>query len=74
MNGASEASVVEALDWLRDVGWSTASGRDSAPDGEAAEREDYAEAHLPQRLRSAIERLNPGLPAAAQEDACRALA
>ena len=75
MNGASEASVEEAaLDWLRDVGWSTASGRDIAPDGEAAEREDYAEAYLPHRLRSAIERLNPDLPATAQEDACRALA
>ena len=74
MNGASEASVEEAaLDWLRDIGWSTASGRDIAPDGEAAEREDYAEAYLPHRLRSAIERLNPSLPATAQEDACRAL-
>ena len=74
MNGASEATVEEAaLDWLRDIGWSTAYGPDIAPGAEAAERDDYADAFLPRRLRGAIERLNPNLPGTAREDACRAL-
>ena len=74
MTSFSESTVEDAaLDWLRGIGWSTAYGPDIAPGAEAAERDDYAEAFLPRRLRSAIERLNPDLPAAAQEDACRAL-
>ena len=74
MNGASEATVEEAaLDWLGDIGWATANGRDVAPDAPAAERVDYAQAFLPNRLRSAFERLNPSLPAEALEDAYRKL-
>ena len=74
MNGASEATVEEAaLDWLGGIGWATANGRDVAPDATAAERVDYAQAFLPNRLRSAFERLNPSLPAEALEDAYRKL-
>ncbi len=74
MNGASEATVeAAALDWLRGIGWPTAYGPDIAPDAPTAERNDYAQAFLPHRLRSALERLNPDLPAEAQEDAYRAL-
>ena len=74
MNGVSEATVEEAaLDWLREAGWATAYGPDVAPDGTAAERDDYAEAFLPRRLRRAIDRLNPDLPAAAREHAYQAL-
>jgi len=72
MNGVSEATVEQAaLDWLRAVGWHTAYGPDIAPGANAAERDDYAEAFLPRRLRHAVERLNPDLPVAAQEHACR---
>ena len=74
MNGVTEATVEDAvLDWLDEIGWPTAYGPDVAPDADAAERNDYAEAFLPHRLRNALERLNRDLPAAAQDDAYRAL-
>ena len=74
MNGVTEATVEDAaLEWLGDIGWPTAYGPDIAPGAEAAERDDYAEAFLPHRLRNALGRLNPNLPAAAQDDAYRAL-
>ena len=74
MNGVTEATVEDAaLEWLGDSGWPTAYGPDIAPGADAAERDDYAEAFLPHRLRNALERLNPNLPATAQDDAYRAL-
>ena len=74
MSGVSEATVEDAtLEWLGGVGWPTAYGPNIAPGGDAAERDDYAEAFLPHRLRNALERLNPDLPAPALEDAYRAL-
>ena len=74
MNGASESTVEEAaLDWLGEAGWFAVDGREVAPGGNADEREDYSEAYLTRRLRTAIEQLNPNLPAAAQESAYRAL-
>ena len=70
MNGLTEATVEDAaLDWLGDIGWPTAYGPDIAPGADAAEREAF----LPHRLRNALGRLNPNLPAAAQDDAYRAL-
>ena len=74
MNGVTEATVEDAaLDWLGDIGWPTAYGPDIAPGADAVERDDSAEAFLPHRLRNALGRLNPDLPAAAQDDAYRAL-
>ena len=74
MNGGSEATVEQAaLDWLREAGWATAYGPDVAPGGTAAERERYAEEILPHRLREAMVRLNPDLPASAREHAYRVL-
>lgn len=74
MSGVSEATVEDAtLNWLEEIGWSTAYGPDIAPDADAAERGDYAEGFLVRRLQSAIERLNPDLPLAAQGSAYRAL-
>lgn len=68
-------SVVEeaALDWLRATGWVVAHGPDMAPDAAAAERRDHADVVLAQRLRDALARLNPALPAEALEDAFRKL-
>ncbi|HAZ60098.1 MAG TPA: DEAD/DEAH box helicase, partial [Gammaproteobacteria bacterium] len=68
-------SVVEeaALVWLEGVGWQVAHGPDIAPDTPAAERSDYGEVVLPQRLRAALTRLNPALSAEALEDAVRRL-
>jgi type I restriction enzyme R subunit len=68
-------SVVEdaALAWLEAGGWQVAHGPDIAPDMPAAERADYGEVVLAQRLRDALARLNPDLPAEALEDAFRKL-
>ena len=68
-------SVVEeaALDWLASAGWHIAHGPDIAPDMAAAERRDYGEVVLGQRLRDALARLNPTLPATTLKDAFRKL-
>ena len=69
-------SVVEsaALAWLKSIGWQVAHGPDIGPDMPAAERRDYGEVVLSQRLRDALARLNPELPAEALDDAFRKLA
>lgn len=68
-------STVEsaALAWLAATGWQVAHGPDIAPDTLAAERRDYGEVVLAQRLRDALARLNPALPAEALEEAFRRL-
>ena len=59
----------ETLAWLQDVGYTHRHGSDIAPDGPAPERGSFAQAVLPARLREAMHRLNPAIPAAAREDA-----
>jgi len=68
-------SVVEqaALAWLEATGWRVAHGPEIAPDMPEAERADYGEVVLSTRLRDALARLNPTLPAEALEDAYRKL-
>ena len=68
-------SVVEdaALGWLKSLGWSIVHGPDIAPDTLNAERTDYGQVVLEQRLRHSLARLNPDLPAGALEDAFRKL-
>ncbi|MEW6308065.1 MAG: type I restriction endonuclease subunit R [Bacillota bacterium] len=68
-------SVVEqaALAWLEAMGWRIAHGPEIAPDQLLAERRDYGEVVLTQRLRDALARLNPHLPAEALDDAFRKL-
>ena len=68
-------SIVEqvALAWLASVGWKVAHGPDIAPDTPGAQRNDYGEVVLAQRLRDALAAMNPHLPAAALEDAFRKL-
>ncbi|MHB8495987.1 MAG: type I restriction endonuclease, partial [Casimicrobiaceae bacterium] len=75
MSGAFTESVVEeaALAWLKGVGWQVRSGAEIAPGEPAAERDDYGQVVLAQRLRDALVRLNPALPAEALEDAFRKL-
>ena len=74
MNSFTESTVESAaLAWLESAGWQVAYGPDIAPGMPAAERADYGEVVLPQRLRDALARLNPGLPAEALEDAFRKL-
>ncbi|MFN8092437.1 MAG: type I restriction endonuclease subunit R [Vicinamibacteria bacterium] len=68
-------SVIEdaALGWLEAAGWCVAHGPEIAPETAGAERRDYGEVVLAGRLRVALSRLNPGLPADALEDAFRRL-
>ena len=64
----------EALAWLADVGYTHLYGRDLAPDGGTPERSDYRQVLLLERLRGAINRLNPGIPLAARDDALKQVA
>ncbi len=59
----------EALSWLVETGYRHVCGYDIAPDGPDAERTDYRQPLLIERLRSAIARLNPQVPLVAREDA-----
>lgn len=74
-SGAFTESVVEeaALAWLESVGWQVRNGAEIAPGEPSAERDDYGQVVLSQRLRDALARLNPALPAEALEDAFRKL-
>lgn len=61
----------ETLAWLQDVGYTHRYGPDLAFDGASPERSDYRQVLLPFRLREAINRLNPGIPVSAREDAIK---
>ena len=61
----------EALGWLADVGYTPLYGIDIAVDGISPERTNYVQVLLVERLRKAINRLNPSIPLVAREDALR---
>ncbi|MBN2037229.1 MAG: type I restriction endonuclease subunit R [Chitinispirillaceae bacterium] len=77
----SESHVESAaLDWLKELGYSLLEGPAIAPAEEPSltielgfkpERTSYSEAILPERLKAALSRLNPGIPQTALEDAYR---
>jgi len=68
----TESVVEEAtLQWLEALGYKPVSGPSIAPGELAAERDDYSQVVLEERLRQALYRLNPDLPAEAIEDAFR---
>ena len=74
MTTITEAAVEEAaLAWLEGVGWQVKHGREIAPDAPGAERSDYGQVVLEQRLRDALAELNPDLPVDALDDAQRRL-
>jgi type I restriction enzyme R subunit len=66
-------SVIEetALGWLKDLGYAVVFGGDIAPEEPAAERENYGEVILAGRVKEALKRINPNIPAEALEDAFR---
>jgi type I restriction enzyme R subunit len=68
-------SVVEqaAPAWLESVGWSVRHGAEIAPGELAAERSDYGQVVLVQRLRNSLAQLHRGLSAEALDDAFRKL-
>jgi type I site-specific restriction-modification system R (restriction) subunit len=63
-------SVIEdaALAWLEAAGWAVLHGPDIAPASPGAERDNYGQMLLAARLRAALARLNPQIPADALED------
>ena len=60
-----------ALEWLAELGYAVAHGPDIGPEGLTSERSSYGEALLTSRLRKALSRLNPHLPAETLEDVLR---
>ena len=74
MTNLDEAQVEQAaLNWLSDLGWKITYGPEIAPDTLGAERTDFAQVVLEERLRDALLNLNPGLPASALETGLRSL-
>jgi type I restriction enzyme, R subunit len=59
----------EMLGWFEDLGYEVVAGPELAPDGSRPERKSYKHVLLEERLRDALHRLNPELPAAAIADA-----
>jgi type I restriction enzyme R subunit len=68
-------SVVEnaALDWLRGLGYEVLSGLAIAPGEPAAERADYKQVFLFDRLQTKLEDLNPKIPLEGLQEALRKL-
>src|SRR5688572_9506200 len=62
-----------ALEWLAELGYTILHGPDIAPGELLAERQSYGEVVLEGRLRAALARLNPHLPAVALDEAFRKL-
>ena len=58
-----------AIEILLSQGWEYANGKEISPEGLFCERENYQQIILANRLRSAIAKINPHIPADAQEAA-----
>jgi len=76
MTGFTESDVEQAaLQWLAGLGYAILQGPDvspdGAPEGATPERGSYGQAVLTLRLRQALERLNPQLPAGTLEEVLR---
>jgi type I restriction enzyme, R subunit len=70
MSSMNESIVEEAtLSWFVQLGYETLHGQGMAPDVPNAERKGYADVVLVDRLRSALARLNPSVPAEILEEA-----
>ena len=61
-----ESSTIEML---QSQGWEYANGKELSPEGLFCERESFSQIVLINRLRNAIARINPHIPAEAQEAA-----
>ena len=67
-----ESEVEEAtLSWFDELGYGTLHGPDIAPGEPGAERDGFEQVVLAERLRNAIDALNPNIPNEAREEAFR---
>ena len=74
MSLLNESTVeLAAIEYLRQLGYSTAFGPDIAPDGVEPERTSYAQAYLTDRLHEAMLRINPGFAPSVVDDAIKRL-
>lgn len=74
MNNFVETDVEQAaLGWLEGADWTVRHGPEIAPGEVAAERRDYSQVVLEDRLRRALVHMNPSLPHDAVDDAFRKL-
>jgi len=64
----------QCLEWFKELGYAYAFAPDLAPDGTTPERTDFRQVILTGRLRSALQRLNPEVPASTIESAVLQLA
>ena len=72
INKYTESDLEQAtLEWLEELGYTIAFGPDIAPDGKAPERKSYKDVILVDRLRTAIDLINPNIPRDAKEDAIK---
>jgi type I restriction enzyme R subunit len=55
------------LTWFQEIGYAYVCGYDIAPDGASPERSDYRQIILSARLLSALQKINPHIPAATLE-------
>jgi len=58
-----------AIEILQSQGWEYANGKEISPEGLFCERESFSQVILVNRLREALERINPHIPADAREAA-----
>jgi type I restriction enzyme, R subunit len=61
------------LEQLQNLGYAHLADFVVSPDGTQPEREAYSDTILTQRLRAALDRLNPSIPASARDDAFKKL-
>jgi type I restriction enzyme R subunit len=72
--GMTESEIEDAaLFYLETLGYTVCYGPDIAPDAPNAERTSFGDVVLRDRLRDALQRINPGVPADAIDEALRQL-
>ena len=72
MTAVVESTVEEAaLSWFEELGYGVVHGPDIAPGELFSEREGYGDVVLVKRLREALQRINPDIPAEAIDEAIR---
>ncbi len=73
MSNAFNETTVElaALSWFGELGYELGNGELMAPDSPSSERASYSDVVLLGRLRDAIDRFNPAIPASAREEAIK---